>query len=206
MNKGKYSKNKRNFSIEASNSYKYIDLEKKYRHFFKTSVLVILLCFFSYFCKTKNNPLVMKRIILILSALTLTCLSVKAQKALYFLKSTGQNVNVRVGPGKNYRVLDCSGAYGSDGLKAQLYKGEVVGTDGIKSNGFTHVYYMGWYNQWSEGWVSSQYLAPTAKCRACNGVGVFNRKCPDCNGEGYHACCNFTGKAHCKSCEGLGYK
>ena len=162
--------------------------------------------FFCIFAKLTLKPSVMKRVFLLLCVLTLTCFSVNAQKAIYYLKSTGQDVNVRTGPGKHYRVLDCTGAYGSDGLKAQLYKGEVVGTDGIKRNGFTHVYYTGWYNQWYEGWVASQYLAPTTKCRACKGVGVFNRKCPDCNGEGYHACCNYTGKAHCKSCEGIGYK
>ena len=147
----------------------------------------------------------MKKIFLLFFALTFICFAADAQCVQYCLKSTGQNVNVRVGPGKNYRVVNGSGAYGFEG-KVQLEKGQYVGTDGVKRNGFTHVYYIGWYNAWEDGWVASQYLAPTTKCRACNGRGFLNRKCPECHGEGYHYCCNYTGKAVCNVCSGVGYK
>ena len=46
---------------------------------------------------------------------------------------TGNNVNVRTGPGKNYPVYD----YNKEtGYKRQIFKGDVVADEGKRKNGF----------------------------------------------------------------------
>ncbi len=126
-----------------------------------------------------------------------------AQKKGTFMACTGDHVNVRTGPGKNYSVM--GGEY-----KCQLNKGdgtweEYVGWDGElpfcsimylgqKRNGFMHVEISGEGRDWGPCWVSAQYLKPV--CAACKGVPKkFDNfmadnprllwKCKRCNGRGY---------------------
>ena len=146
----------------------------------------------------------MKKMLLLSILMMLVCVNASAQQYVYY-KSTGTHVNVREGPGKNYGIVEYSGAYGSEGI-VQLDKGVIVASDGIVRNGFRHVFYAGTYNLWEDGWVSQQYLKRCVRCSVCKGKGYFNRKCPECNGTGVHSCCDYTGKARCSSCYGVGYK
>ena len=146
----------------------------------------------------------MKNMLLLSILMMLVCVNASAQQYVYY-KSTGTHVNVREGPGKNYGIVEYSGAYGSEGI-VQLDKGVIVASDGIVRNGFRHVFYAGTYNLWEDGWVSQQYLKRCVRCSVCKGKGYFNRKCPECNGTGVHSCCDYTGKARCNSCYGVGYK
>lgn len=41
-------------------------------------------------------------------------------------------------------------------------------------------------------------------CLKCNGDGFLNQPCPECNGFGYHMCCNYTGRKRCPACGGSG--
>ncbi len=52
--------------------------------------------------------------------------------------------------------------------------------------------------------ASLKVTQKNSKCQACNGTGYSNRICPDCNGVGVHACCNYRGKAYCDVCGGSG--
>ena len=112
---------------------------------------------------------------------------------------TGNNVNVRTGPGKNYKIEDDGN---NCGRKLQLFKGQVV-SGGEKKNGFMYVEFQGQYMY--GGWVSAQFLTPAKVCAKCKGKGGFG-KCKVCNGEGFRICCNYTGKNLCESCGGCGYK
>lgn len=136
----------------------------------------------------------------------LTCISADAQRGrTYGVKVTAKNVNLRVGPGKNYRIQEHYGTqYCTEGEKVQYERGEILLTDGVKRNGYTHVVNPEWGQAietcWTDGWVPSQYLTLAKKCRICNGKFLLNRKCPTCNGQGWSVCCFGTGKAICNSC------
>ena len=132
---------------------------------------------------------------------------------------TGDNVNVRTGPGKNYAVMMNEGFR----TKCQLFKDSYVRYAGKQKNGFTYVKFLNCgmtaascYPDY--GWVSSQYLkAMTRRCPSCGGKGYFNRPCteyPDfepgdhptacqCSGACLHD--NCRGKQHCHRCGGLGF-
>ena len=159
----------------------------------------------------------MKRILTVLIVLMGT-LSIQSQ-TLY--RCTGDNVNVRTGPGMKYKV-----AYDDAFLeKVQLFKGEVVKSRGTARNGFIPITCvaggtaLGAY--YFDGWVSAQYLKPlTRKCQVCKGRGYFNRPCteydgvPDdhpsgclCRGKFcFHNIEACYGKQHCEECGGIGYK
>ena len=103
---------------------------------------------------------------------------------------TGDNVNVRKGPGKNYPVDN----WGIVGYKRQLMKGDVVENLGKSKNGFCLICGPLKYNgEASEGWVSAQYLRPVTLCPECIGTGVVNiseqeidlENCKKCKGKGY---------------------
>ena len=135
-----------------------------------------------------------------------TSLKVDAQT---YYRCTGDKVNVRKGPGKNYAVLRWEHQM-SSGLQ-QLYKGHVVKYLGKKQNGFMKVEDgIDWH--WSSfgvGWVSAQYLTPATKCTSCGGKGRFNRICPECNGNGcptYNMGACDNGYVRCEDCSGVGYK
>lgn len=143
----------------------------------------------------------MKRIIMML-AVMMTAMTICAQK--YYI-STGTNVNVRTGPGKNYSVMNGMGGVHCTSGKIQLGKGELVFNEGVKRNGFIKVSSTGPYPCWEDGWVSAQYLKPATLCNRCKGKGTTGRVCPECGGQGYAYCCNYTGKELCEKCWGLGY-
>ena len=143
----------------------------------------------------------MKRLLMMMLLISAT-MTMCAQK---YYKCTGNNVNVRTGPGKNYAVM-----YGAGGAKCmegrvQLFKGELVFNEGVKRNGFIKVSASGPTLCWEEGWVSAQYLKPATRCSRCNGRGTTGRVCPECNGDGYYYCCGYTGKEPCPKCGIIGY-
>ena len=142
----------------------------------------------------------MKRFLLLI-AVMFTAASISAQK--YFI-STGNNVNVRTGPGKNYRVMTGPGGAKcpQEDMKIQLGKGEFVYNEGVRRNGFIKV---SDFMCWKDGWVSAKFLKPARKCPRCNGRGTTGRVCPGCHGEGYPTCCAYTGKEPCPKCGHLGY-
>jgi hypothetical protein len=151
-------------------------------------------------------------------ALMLMCANVVANAQTYY-ESTGDNVNVRSGPGKNYRVIL------NDGFetKCQLFKGNAVQYAGKVKNGFTYVKFLNCGMTGAScypdyGWVSSKYLKKlTKKCNVCKGKGFFNRPCTDSEGspDSHFGACMCTaryclhngcvGKQHCHNCDGLGY-
>jgi len=153
--------------------------------------------------------------------LVLAPLSVNAQN---MYRVTGNNVNVRKGPGKNYAVLTWEDFYGKE-QKWQLDKTDVVRYLGKKKNGFMYVEayqpVAGSIGQDIErGWVSTEYLKlMTRKCHSCNGRGYFNRPCDEYPDEGYghgnYCACSHVlltpngdwpgGKVICKKCKGHGY-
>ena len=149
----------------------------------------------------------MKRQLLLL----IFVLSAFVANAQVFYRCTGDYVNVRTGPGKNYRVV-IDDAY-SPGDKVQLMKDIIVKSHGKARNGFVPISWMYW-----DGWVSAQYLKPlTHTCSRCNGKGYFNRVCRDFDGAALQhprACscqsCGWHGgnchyKQHCSACDGVGY-
>ncbi len=144
----------------------------------------------------------MKRILLLF---TLLLTLAGASYAQVYYKCTGQNVRVRTAPSLKSGIVQYSGAYGSEG-PAMLDKGEIVRSLGVQRNGFAKVAYTGTYNLWEWGWVSLQYLVRAQRCSNCGGKGYFNQRCPECDGAGVHACCDFTGKKRCNRCYGVGYK
>jgi len=144
----------------------------------------------------------MKRLLCIFALLLTLCGAAFAQT---FYKCTGDRVRVRTAPSLNSGMVQYSGAYGSEG-PVYLDKGEKVVSYGVRRNGFIKVSYYGSYNLWDTGWVSEKYLKKALRCPVCKGKGYFNQVCPECNGAGVHACCDFTGKKRCNSCGGVGYK
>ena len=142
-----------------------------------------------------------KLVTFIMLALT----SAHAQREVYY-RCTGNNVNVRKGPGAKYgKVMSVGGAKCPMGAM-QLFKGNIVVGNGVKRNGFIHINYALPYPCIEDGgWVSAQYLVPAKRCASCKGKGVTGRTCPECNGVGYGYCCNNTGKDLCPRCAGVGY-
>ena len=100
---------------------------------------------------------------MILFAFMLMAMSTFAQSTVYY-ECTGNNVNIRKGPGTNYGVVELTGGMPCGEGKAQLSKGDFVESDGQQRNGFIHVMEkgLGW-PCWEEGWVSVQYLKKAAK-------------------------------------------
>lgn len=130
----------------------------------------------------------MKKILLICMML-MTVITVKAQEKGFVC--TGNNVNVRTGPGKNYPVYDVG--KGTNG-KRQLFKGDVVRDCGQRKNGFCLVQgALEWGGDERDGWVSAQYLRPVILCKTCFGTGDENIgkvdidliTCRKCKGKGY---------------------
>ncbi len=126
----------------------------------------------------------MKRIAMV-CMLLLMVVAVNAQRRGYVC--TGDNVNIRKGPGKNYAVKSDYG-YG----KLQLFKGTVVVSLGKKQNGFCYIRKYGWQGDWdATGWVSAQYLRPVTICSRCDGWGQMSDgtggiiDCTKCYGRGY---------------------
>ena len=128
----------------------------------------------------------MKRISILLMLL-LTVIAVKAQHDGFVC--TGNYVNVRTGPGKNFEVYDIK-----TGNKRQLSKGDVVRNGGKKKNGFCLIQGpLEWGGDERDGWVSAQYLRPVTLCAKCFGTGDMNigeididlRTCDKCKGKGY---------------------
>ncbi len=99
---------------------------------------------------------------------------------------TGNHVNVRTGPGKEYPVWD-------EG-KRQLSKGDVVTDMKETKNGFCRVAGpLEWGGDERDGWVYAQYLRPVTLCARCFGTGnanvakvdIYLVTCPKCKGKGY---------------------
>ena len=129
----------------------------------------------------------MKRISIVLVML-FTVMTVNAQHNGFVC--TGNNVNVRTGPGKSYSVYDDYG----NGTKRQLFKGDVVSNCGKKKNGFCLIQGpLEWGGDERDGWVSSQYLRPVTLCPVCEGyknvnvaeVDIDLETCKKCGGKGY---------------------
>ena len=103
--------------------------------------------------------------------------------------STGQNVNVRTGPGKQYPLAkeDFSEE------PCQLDKGMLVRYLGKKKNGFCYVEVSSMITEYyCKGWVSAKYLRPVKLCPRCNGEGYTDvegfcegKKCTRCGTKGY---------------------
>ena len=145
----------------------------------------------------------MKKLVLI-CIMVLTALGVNAQRKGDFLACTGNNVNVRTGPGLNYRVQT---HYGNQ--KVQLMKGAGVGDgymdcehetcncvlvyEGKKQNGFMLISYLG-EGMNIQGWVSSKYL-----CKVCPSCEGYPKTYDDCDKE------NPRLLKVCKKCNGRGY-
>ena len=128
----------------------------------------------------------MKRITFVL-LLLFAAMAVNAQERGFVC--TGNNVNVRTGPGKNYSVMDVQ-----IGQKKQLFKGDVVRYFGKKKNRFCLVAGpLEWGGDEREGWVSAQYLRPVTLCPVCYGTKNENISkdeidlidCTRCKGKGY---------------------
>ena len=141
---------------------------------------------------------------LLLLALCLT-LGTMAASAQTHYRVTGNNVNMRKGPGTNYpRGAAVPGRQGIGyDTPFVLDKGQIVTYEGKRKNGFVYVSEI---TTMAEGWVSAKFLTPATKCTACKGRGNTGRVCPTCHGEGYGYCCNYTGKQLCSRCGGVGYK
>jgi len=156
----------------------------------------------------------------ILSLLALATITSNAQD-MYMV--TGNNVNVRKGPGRNYGAITYPSFEGYD-IKWQLSKSEgaIVRYLGKKRNGFMFVeaeqpntsgFHCSYFIV--SGWVPAQYLKlMTKKCPRCKGMGILNRPCDSpthpaactCNipilvtgGRGYY------NKKICDNCNGIGY-
>lgn len=157
----------------------------------------------------------MKKLLFLLT-MVFTSITVNAQ---VYYRCTGDNVNVRKGPGTNYAVITNQGFE----TKCQLFKGNVVKYAGKTKNGFTFVSFLNCGQTGAScyrdgGWVASRYLKKmTRKCTACNGKGFFNKPCTDTEGpaEDHYGSCpcqgryclhdGCYGKQHCSKCNGVGY-
>ncbi len=126
----------------------------------------------------------MKKIVL-LSLMLFITVAINAQNQRGFV-STGQNVNVRKGPGTNFPILT-DGQY-----KYRLKKNDVVFDKGQKKNGFRMVeLLLAEIPEPVVGWVSERYLRPVTLCESCGGWGIDGpdtehlTKCEKCKGKGY---------------------
>ena len=127
--------------------------------------------------------------ILLTGVLLLAALSVKAQERGFVC--TGNHVNVRTGPGKNYPVV---GTDVNPKDKVQLMKGTVVTDEGKRKNGFCLIGQgLEWGGDERGGWVSAQYLRPVILCPTCGGsknenIGekdIYLIDCRKCKGKEY---------------------
>ena len=144
-----------------------------------------------------------------LLAIFLFCGLAASVEAQTYYRCTGNNVNVRKGPGKNYAVLLYE--YAGFSQKQQISKGCVVKFLGQKKNGFMHVEdaYPWQRTTFGQGWVSAQYLVPATKCTNCKGKGRLDEICPECNGDicpMYNIGACDDGYVRCQECFGAGYK
>ena len=147
----------------------------------------------------------MKRILMLL-LLVMATMGANAQfRNGQALVCTGNNVNVRKGPGKNYGNIIWE--YQGMNERAQLMKGDAVKYLGKKKNGFIYVRDLSvdYRFNFGDAWVSAQYFRAGKKCRHCGGDGLLG-VCPECGGEGITVCCLGTGKVICEECGGDGYK
>lgn len=128
----------------------------------------------------------MKRFVFF-SLLLIAVLAVNAQSRKGYV-CTGDNVNVRKGPGTGHPVLM------SEGAKLQLNKGEVVAYKGKKRNGFcyVHVTKIAFGSAFFDypGWVSAKYLREVTLCDECGGTGYVGeiedmKPCGRCEQKGY---------------------
>lgn len=96
----------------------------------------------------------MKRFVLLIALFTTLGMSAQAQTEYI---CTGDNVNVRTGPGKNYPVIQGTGGHCKG--KIQLFRGDRLTYTGETRNGFMK---MEGTECWPKGygWVSSQFLRP----------------------------------------------
>ena len=144
----------------------------------------------------------MKRFLL-LFAVMFSAASMSAQK--YFV-CTGNNVTVRTGPGKNYKVIRGWGRAVVPGQdKIKLGYGELVYNEGVRRNGYIKVSSSSMSVIWENGWIPAILLKPAKMCSQCKGKGKTGRICPECQGEGRYICCYGTGMELCIECGGLGY-
>jgi len=145
----------------------------------------------------------MKKFMILFAVMFMASANVFSQEVYY--RCTGDNVNIRKGPGTKFgRIMRSGSAHCGNGV-AQLWKGAIVCGDGKVKNGFLHVTETGPDMCWDEGWVSAQFLKKATKCPECNGQGTTGRKCPVCNGSGWRACCFYTGMELCPKCGYVGY-
>lgn len=94
---------------------------------------------------------------LLLFMMCLVAIGIANAQQVY--ESTGNNVNVRTGPGTNYPVMTKAGTRST---KAQLFVGDRVTYSGVTKNNFMQVKSND--GKWkSTGWVYSDYLRPVGK-------------------------------------------
>ena len=135
-----------------------------------------------------NNYVIMKRFAIFIMLL-MGAFTAYAQHNGFVC--TGNNVNVRTGPGKNYPVYD----YNKEtGYKRQIFKGDVVADEGKRKNGFCLISGpLEWGGDERDGWVSAQFLKPVTICPECGGtknvnvaeVDISLETCKKCKGKGY---------------------
>ena len=81
-----------------------------------------------------------KKLFILVTFIMLALTSAHAQREVYY-RCTGNNVNVRKGPGTKYgKVMSVGGAKCPMGAM-QLFKGNIVVGNGVKRNGFIHIDY-----------------------------------------------------------------
>ncbi len=127
----------------------------------------------------------MKRITILLMLL-LAVVTANAQQRGFVC--TGNHVNVRKGPGKNYGMV-CEVPHDLQ-TKVQMQKGSIGVYLGKKRNGFNYVRVICNTVGEFDGWVSAQYLRPVTICPRCKGwgevqIGDYLDNCPKCKGKGY---------------------
>jgi uncharacterized protein YgiM (DUF1202 family) len=119
---------------------------------------------------------------LLMSIMLILFLTVNAQTRGFVV--TGNNVNLRTGPGKNYKVV--VSLYHDERIR--FNKGALLVDLGQKKNGFCKVSYFIHQEGDYEGWVSAKYLKPVRLCSYCGGCGYGANRfdtCTKCNGRGY---------------------
>lgn len=159
----------------------------------------------------------MKRLFIFLF---LVCVGMSAYSQNMFI-CTGNNVNVRKGPGKNFSILR-EQSERQDFW--QLSKNEIVRYLGKKKNGYMYVEAMcpvqgsmGYTVE--KGWVYARYFKLlTKKCPDCKGKGFFERPCGGDADDDHPMICicwheiitpygsvGLAGRQICEECGGYGY-
>ena len=145
-----------------------------------------------------------RKLLILFSLFVLVSIDCFSQDVYY--RCTGNNVNVRRGPGTNYGKMNSSGGMKCPMGAIQLFKGDIVLGYNISRNGFIKICNILPHPcMEDEGWVSAQYLVRATRCSSCRGTGNTGRVCPECGGEGFGYCCNYTGKELCDKCGGIGF-